>query len=614
MNRGNFYFVVVFLFLLIIQFNNCNSINSQKINLSSSAGYPLTPASAGSENIPVDPANPYVLQCIKTSDGSVISPTLKSSVSNSNSGVASKVSSVDWAQEEDLIVTLENNCVAESNYTDPMLQYVHPSLIKLDMPFTVYVIKKENVTNLKSFLDTALSSECLISAEKNQNLKLNVDAPDPRFNELAHLVSIGATQAFINSILSYNSGQLYKTKVAVIDTGVDITNPDIIEQLAKDSTGKILGYNSTGVATEFTDIDFHGTHVTGLIAAGFQNGLLGSGIWGRNLEVYPIRAFLIDANGDLTATASSVANAILWAASNNVDLINLSLGSTVESLAIRNAISFAISKNVTFVVAAGNDGQQLSATNPQYPAMLSDQFSGLITVGSYDVTSNRLSTFSNFSPTFVDLLAPGSNSTIGIPSTVPVALTANGSGFGSRLNGAGGVTQPIQGTSMATPLVTGALAAAISLSNSRGVKFTNAELETFINAEGSLKNASYTTSSFRGNYLNFPTLINFIKTKIDAAIATRPAATTMSILKQPSNRQVIALENAELSVEATGDALLSYQWYYNNVKIVDATTNKLSLKKINESQAGTYYVIVSSGTKILTSRVADVKVALKICN
>mgnify|MGYP001605388298 FL=1 len=122
MNRGNFYFVVVFLFLLIIQFNNCNSINSQKINLSSSAGYPLTPASAGSENIPVDPANPYVLQCIKTSDGSVISPTLKSSVSNSNSGVASKVSSVDWAQEEDLIVTLENNCVAESNYTDPMLQ------------------------------------------------------------------------------------------------------------------------------------------------------------------------------------------------------------------------------------------------------------------------------------------------------------------------------------------------------------------------------------------------------------------------------------------------------------------------------------------------------------
>lgn len=613
-DRKNFYFIAVFFFLLLIQFNNCNSINSQKSNFSSTSSDSLNnPASVGSENIPVDPTNPYVLQCIKTSDGIVVSPALKNSVINSNSGGANKISFIDWAQDEDLIVTLENNCVAQSNYTDPMLQYVQPSLIRQDMPFTVYIIKKESVTNLKSFIDTALSSECLISAEKNQNLKINADISDPKFDDLKHLLSIGATEVFMNSILSYNSGQLYKTKVAVIDTGVDVVNPDLIEQLAKDSAGKILGYNSTGNSTEFTDIDFHGTHVTGLIAAGFHNGVLGSGIWGRNIEIYPVRAFQIDAAGDLTATASSVANAILWAVTRNVDLINLSLGSTVESLAIRNAISFAISKNITFVVAAGNDGLQLSATNPQYPAMLSNQFNGLITVGSLDVTSDKLSSFSNYSSTYVDILAPGSNSTFGIASTVPISLTANGTGFGSKIT-SGGITQPIQGTSMSAPIVTGALAAAISLSNSRGVKFTNAELETFLTAEGSLKNASYSNFSFRGNYLNFQVLINFIKTKIDAALAARPAATNISITKQPANKQVIALDNVELNVEATSDAQLSYQWYYNSTKIVDATTSKLPLKQLKETQAGAYYVIVSSGTNTVTSRVADVKVALKICN
>ena len=598
------------LFVLLLQFNNCNSISSQKLD-SGSNSFSSSSLLAGGENTPVNATNPYVLRCIKSSDGVVVSAKLTSSVISVTGVVSGKINSLDWVQDEDLIVTLDNGCVAQSNYSDTMMEFVSPALIKQDMPFTVYVIKKESVKNLKSFIDKALASECLISAEKNQKLKLHSDASDPKFTEQKHLAAIGATEIFLNSLMTYNSGQLYKTKVAVIDSGVDVYNPDLIDQMAKDTNGFVLGYNSTGLTADYSDLAYHGTHVTGLIAAGYHNGISGSGVWGRNIEVYPIRAFQFDEAGELTAKSADVANAIIWATTRNVELINLSLGSETESLAIKNAISFAISKNVTIVVAAGNDSAELSAAAPQYPAMHSIQFNGLITVGSLDATSNKLSSFSNYSSSYVDILAPGSNSTFGILSTVPVSLTANGSGFASKSE-SGGVTSLIQGTSMSTPIVTGALAAVISLAKSRGVKFTNSELETFLTGEGSPKNAGYSTYSFRGNYLNLPTLINYIKTKIDAAVVVPPSA--FSIIEQPANKQVVVTEAISISVDVASDTPPTYQWYFNNGKLAGATNKVLTFNQIKETQGGSYYVEITSGTKKLVSRKADVKVALRYCN
>lgn len=603
-NKYQFYFFG-FVLILLMQFNNCDGLHSQKLDQASSGSTTASSTLGGTgEGTPVDPLNPYVLRCIISSDGVKVSSLLKASVTAKRSTlVAGKMTSLDWSQDEDLIVMLDNKCLQDSNFTDPILEYVAFAEINPEMPFSVYLIKKESVSQLETFISTALASDCLQAAEKNQKLKLN--ASDPRLFEQAHLSVIGATEAFLQTLLTYNSGALYKTKVAVIDSGVDVYNSDLIDSMAKN--GIIVdGYNSTGLTSDYSDLSFHGTHVTGLIGASFFNGIAGSGVWGRNIEIFPVRAFQIDADtGELFANANHVANGILWAANKNVDLINLSLGSTVESLAIKNAISFAISKNVTVVVAAGNDGLMLGAVNTQYPAMHSVQFNGLITVGSVDVASGTRSAFSNYSSAYVDLLAPGSNSTLGIFSTLPDSMGKYGSKVGLAT---------IHGTSMAAPLVTGALAAAISLAKGRNVNFTNAQLETFLNAEGTLKNAGYSNFSFRGNYLHLPTLINFIKIKIDEAIALINPPSVFAITQQPTNKQAVALESLTITANHSGGTGAVYQWYQNDQKITAATSKNLTFNQIKENQAGSYYVTMTAGGITLTSQKIEIKVAQKYCN
>lgn len=610
------YFFLGFFVMLVMQFNNCNSINSQRIDQASNSGSTTgsSTLSGSGENTPVSPLSPYVLRCITSSDGVKVAAVLKASVTRTrNVSISGKLTALDWSQDEDLIITLDNACIRESNFTDPMLDYVDAARISSDMPLTVYVIKKESVTQLGTFIAKSLASDCLQAAEKNLKLKLNADVSDPRFTDQTHLSHIGASEAFISSLMTYNAGALYKTKVAVIDSGVDVFNPDLIDSMARDTNGFVVGYNSTGLTTDFSDLGFHGTHVAGLIGAGFHNGISGSGVWGRNIVIYPVRAFQLYADGELGANAADVANGIMWAANKNVDLINMSLGSPAESLVIKNAISFAISKNVTIVVAAGNDGALLDSTNPQYPAMHSVQFNGLITVGSIDASSGARSSFSNYSSSYVDLLAPGSNSTLGILSTVPVALTSNGSGFASKITTSLGVV-PIHGTSMAAPIVTGALASAISLAKARSINFTNAQLETFLNAEGTLKNAGYSSFSFRGNYLHLPTLIAFIKLKIDEAIAIGNPPAAFTITEQPTNKQAVVLERLSVNVNHSGGAGAVYQWYQNDQKVTAARSRILTFNQLQETQAGSYYVTITAGSTTLTSQKIEVKVAQKYCN
>ncbi len=114
--------------------------------------------------VPVNAANPYVLKCIKSSDGYIVSQALKDSVMpKRNKLISGKVSTVDWDQEDDLILTLDNACLRNENYTDTMLQYVDVKNIKPEMALTVYIVKKESVTNLEVFIKNALLSQCLIA-------------------------------------------------------------------------------------------------------------------------------------------------------------------------------------------------------------------------------------------------------------------------------------------------------------------------------------------------------------------------------------------------------------------------------------------------------------------
>ncbi|MBU2666442.1 S8 family peptidase [Actinoplanes bogorensis] len=206
--------------------------------------------------------------------------------------------------------------------------------------------------------------------------------------------------------------------VAVLDTGVDAKHPD----LAADLVG---GYdaiaNTAGVTT---DPNGHGTHVAGTIAAVTGNGIGISGI-APGAKIMPIRVLNDKGSGYMSDTAEG----IIWATDHGAGVINMSLGATSQVTAVTNAISYARSKGVVVVAAAGNERQDGSPTS--YPAA----DAGVIGVAATD-SSDKVGSYSN-AGSYVDVAAPGSS----ILSTYPTALGGK-TGYAT-----------MSGTSMASPHV-----------------------------------------------------------------------------------------------------------------------------------------------------------------
>jgi type VII secretion-associated serine protease mycosin len=203
--------------------------------------------------------------------------------------------------------------------------------------------------------------------------------------------------------------------VAVIDSGVDASHPDLAGQVLP---GIDLVAGTSGVST---DPNGHGTHVSGTIAAATGNGVGIAGI-APDARILPVR--VLGANG--SGTMSAVASGITWAADNGAQVINMSLGSRSQVSAVTNAIAYARSKGVVVVASAGNSRTSGSPTN--YPAAEP----GVIAVASTD-SADQYSTFSN-QGAYVDVAAPGTS----ILSTLPASL---------------GSYNYYSGTSMASPHV-----------------------------------------------------------------------------------------------------------------------------------------------------------------
>lgn len=221
--------------------------------------------------------------------------------------------------------------------------------------------------------------------------------------------------------------------VAVVDTGLDLNHPDLQGQW-------INGYNELNPQSLPQDNQGHGTHVSGIIAAALNNSIGVAGI-APQCKIMPIKA--LDSNGQ--GDDMDIAVGIRWAVDHGAKIINLSLGSPLnsngtydDSGVVDDAVKYAHSKGVLLVAAAGNDG--IGILN--YPAALP----GVIAVGSAD-SQNRRSYFSNYGST-LSLLAPGEQ----ILSTFPVSLPGQMP------------YQSLSGTSVATPIVS-AVAALIWSAN-----------------------------------------------------------------------------------------------------------------------------------------------------
>jgi len=202
------------------------------------------------------------------------------------------------------------------------------------------------------------------------------------------------------------------TIVGMVDTGVDLTHPDLINHII--SSG-IDFPNNDYVAQ---DDHGHGTHVSGIIAAEINNGV---GVAGVNpyARILPAKVF----NNEAVGLTSWVANGIIWAADNGARVINMSLGGrdVVANQTLELAIKFAFDRNVVLVAAAGNDG----TVGVWYPAAYEDY---VLAAAATDQNDHYVSlsmtggTFgSNFGPE-VDVAAPGLN----VLSTWPIGLYQRG--------------------------------------------------------------------------------------------------------------------------------------------------------------------------------------------
>jgi len=256
---------------------------------------------------------------------------------------------------------------------------------------------------------------------------------DPGFGNQWGMVRIQAPEAWE---VTTGSGSI---NVAVLDTGVDLDHPDLAAKLTSN-------INFSGSATA-DDVYGHGTHVAGIAAAMTNNGIGVAGL-GCSSTIMNVKVL-----GDTGSGAYSwIASAIIWAADNGAEIINMSLGGSSASSALEDAINYAWGKGVVVVAAAGNGGN----TTPFYPAY----YVNCIAVAATDVNDARAS-WSNYGG-WVDVAAPGVN----IYST----LKDNGYGYKS-------------GTSMASPHVAG-LAALVftSVSDANGDGKLNDEVRSRIEA------------------------------------------------------------------------------------------------------------------------------------
>ncbi len=284
----------------------------------------------------------------------------------------------------------------------------------------------------------------IMICEPNFVLEALVTPNDAKYSSLWGMEKIDMPSAWGSSTGSQS------VVVAVIDTGVDYTHPDLAQNMwvnpgeiagnGKDDDANgyiddIYGVNVLSNTGNPYDDNSHGTHVSGTIGAVGNNGL---GVAGVNWQVRIMGVKFLSAGGG--GTLYGAVAGINYAVANGAQVINASWGGGGFSQALYNSINTARSAGVLFVAAAGNSGLD-NDLYPNYPAAYDlDNIISVAATGQND----SLASFSNYGLVSTDIAAPG----VSILSTVP------GGGYASY-----------SGTSMATPHVAG-VAALVKAANS----------------------------------------------------------------------------------------------------------------------------------------------------
>ena len=390
--------------------------------------------------------------------------------------------------------------------------------------------------------------------------------------------SVGITNANITWPKQINSLNLtgIRQSVCVLDTGVNYSHTDLggcsNESFLAGNCSKVIGgYDFGNNDNDPMDYNGHGTHVAGIVGA--SGGISGVA---PNVSIVAMKVFTDAGTGTTDMIISAIERCVANASAYNISVITMSIGlcegDPCESLlrnnycdsgftGLKNSIDSAIAQNISVIVSSGNDG---NTTHIGVPACIENA----IPIASSTKTDG-VSSFSNRN-NMTQLFAPGSliNSIRWNPSSCLIGCACSGD------------YMICSGTSMATPMVAGAIAILKQFLNLTGQLMTPQEIETTFNQTGVL------IDDTSGSGLNYSRI------DIYSAVLSLDIDTPNVTLVSPTDNRVNLTVNQTFVCNATDWQLANltlYVWnssglYYNETKNLAGIENETSFNLTNMSE------------------------------
>ncbi|MBL92101.1 MAG: hypothetical protein CMH56_09880, partial [Myxococcales bacterium] len=431
----------------------------------------------------------------------------------------------------------------------------------------------EEEANLDDIFETLRDSEDVAFVEPNLQVSAIGTPDDPMWDDQWGPAKIDAPEAWDH--MTTNPAHLV---VAVIDTGIDYTHPDLVDAMwtnegeipdnGVDDDGNgyvddIYGYDFVNNDADPYDDHYHGTHCAGIIGASHNQ----IGVAGVAPNVKMMGLKFLAANG--FGSSYGAAMSVRYANDMGVPITNNSWGGGPYSALLYGEINTAKENGSIFVAAAGNNSRN---TDQYIYYPMGYDIDNILSVGSSTGTDTR-SYFSNYGQTTVDLFAPGS----GILATFPNSAYAS-----------------ISGTSMAAPHVAGAAAVLWSAlpPNTAYRDVMTGLLENVDPVE------AFASSSVTGGRLN---LLNAMSELASPAPET------------PEGFAIIAGVESDIQVTWTAledENIGGYRVYYgtdpNNFSSADVSASETSHRLTNLQNDSLYFVeLVSFSLRGVTSPPTD---------